>query len=77
MRGAVILLAALVLYGVTTLGWVWVLQKVNLGKVYPIMALAFVLVPMGSYFIFGERFSLQYVIGVAMIMFGIILTARA
>jgi drug/metabolite transporter (DMT)-like permease len=66
---------ALALYGITTIGWVWVLQKAELGKIYPLMALAFVLVPIGSHFIFGERFHLQYFIGVATIMIGIVITA--
>ncbi|WP_114195830.1 EamA family transporter [Edaphovirga cremea] len=72
-RGLVILFLALLLYGVTTLAWVWVLQKMALGKAYPLMALAFILVPIGSYFVFGERFHIQYVIGVVMIIFGIYL----
>ena len=66
---------ALALYGITTLGWVWVLQKADLGKIYPLMALAFVLVPIGSHFIFDERFHVQYFIGVATIMTGIVITA--
>lgn len=71
------LFSAFALYGVTTLAWVWVLQKVELGKVYPLMALAFVLVPIGSYFIFGEKFQSQYFVGVAVIIAGIIITVKA
>lgn len=68
---------AFALYGVTTLAWVWVLQKVELGKVYPLMALAFVLVPVGSHLIFGERFQPQYFIGVALIITGILVAVKA
>ena len=32
--------AAIVLYAITTIAWVWVLQRVDLGRVYPLMALA-------------------------------------
>ncbi|KWW37235.1 drug/metabolite transporter (DMT)-like permease [Cupriavidus metallidurans] len=71
------LLAAMCLYGVTSLAWVWVLQRTELGKVYPLMALAFLLVPIGSHIIFGERFQMQYVFGVAFIMLGVILTSNA
>ena len=74
---ATMLLAAICLYGITSVAWVWVLQKVELGRVYPLMALAFVLVPLGSYIFFGERFSSQYFIGVALIIVGIIVTVRA
>lgn len=76
-RTALTLFIALSLYGATTIGWVWVLQKVDLGRVYPLMALAFVLVPIGSHFVFGERFHFQYFVGVALIMLGIVITVRA
>ncbi|MFJ2428957.1 EamA family transporter [Pseudomonas sp. NPDC087804] len=68
---------AFALYGITTIAWVWVLQKIELGKVYPLMAMAFVLVPIGSHFFFGERFQPQYFVGVAMIMAGIVLAVKA
>jgi drug/metabolite transporter (DMT)-like permease len=77
IKPATTLFAAMCLYGITSVAWVWVLQKVELGRVYPLMALAFVLVPLGSHFVFGERFQPQYFVGVAMIMAGIIIAVRA
>lgn len=77
LRTMVTLGSALFLYAVTTIAWVWVLQKIDLGKAYPLMALAFVLVPIGSHFFLGERFSPQYFAGVALIVLGIIVTVRA
>lgn len=74
---AATLLAAMVLYGITTVAWVWVLQKVELGRVYPLMALAFVLVPLGSHLIFGERFQPQYFVGVALIIIGIVVAVKS
>jgi drug/metabolite transporter (DMT)-like permease len=47
-----------------------------LGKTYPLMALAFVFVPLASHWIFGERFGLNYVAGIALIVAGIWLTTR-
>ena len=38
--------AAMAIYGTTTLAWIWVLQRAELGKIYPLMALAFVFVPL-------------------------------
>ena len=76
-KTAVILCTALVLYGISTLAWIWVLQTVELGRVYPLMALAFVLVPLGSHFILGERFQPQYFIGVALIMIGIVVAVKS
>ncbi|WP_277593952.1 4-amino-4-deoxy-L-arabinose-phospho-UDP flippase [Pseudomonas chlororaphis] len=77
LRSLIILTGALALYGVTTIAWVWVLQKIELGRAYPLMAIAFVLVPIGSYFVFGERFQTQYFVGVLMIIFGILVTLKA
>lgn len=71
------LFCAFALYGVTTIAWIWVLQKIELGKAYPLMALAFVLVPIGSHFILGERFYAQYFVGVFLIMAGIVIALRA
>lgn len=76
-RVAAAFLAAVCLYGVTSLAWVWLLQRVELGRVYPIMALAFVLVPLGSHLAFGERFPPQYFAGVALIVVGIVVAVKA
>ncbi|WP_454696913.1 EamA family transporter [Achromobacter aegrifaciens] len=73
----VMLFTAFALYGLTTVAWVWVLQKIDLGRVYPLMAMAFVLVPIGSHLFLGERFQPQYFVGVALIVIGIIVAVRA
>lgn len=70
------LFSAMTLYGITSVAWVWVLQNVELGRVYPFMALAFVLVPLGSHIVFGERFHLQYFVGVSLIMIGIVVAVK-
>jgi drug/metabolite transporter (DMT)-like permease len=75
-KTAAMLFSAFALYGITTIAWVWVLQKVELGRVYPLMAMAFVLVPLGSHFILGERFQSQYFIGVALIVIGIVVAVK-
>ncbi len=77
LQVAVPLFAAICLYGITSVAWVWALQKIELGRIYPLMALAFVFVPLGSHFIFDERFHIQYFFGIALIMIGIIITVKA
>ncbi|GGY14416.1 hypothetical protein GCM10008098_01510 [Rhodanobacter panaciterrae] len=72
-----LLFLAFALYGIMTIAWIWVLQKAELGRIYPLMALAFVIVPIGSYFVFGERFQPQYFVGVALIMAGIVVAVRS
>jgi drug/metabolite transporter (DMT)-like permease len=70
------LLTGLAIYGMATLAWVWVLQYVTLSRAYPFMALAFILVPLASMAVFGERLDLRYGLGVAFICIGVALTAR-
>ena len=72
-----ILMSAFILYGGTTIAWVWVLQRIDLGRAYPLMALSFVLVPIGSYLLFGERFNPQYFVGIALIVVGIVVAVKA
>jgi drug/metabolite transporter (DMT)-like permease len=76
LETTLILVSALMLYGVTTIAWVWVLKNIDLGRAYPLMALAFVLVPLGSYFFLGERFTVQYFAGITLIILGIVITFK-
>lgn len=77
IKTATTLFTAMALYAITSVAWVWALQKIELGRVYPLMALAFILVPIGSHLVFGERFQLQYFVGVALIVIGIVITVKA
>lgn len=70
-----ILMSAMCLYCCTSYLWVWILKHIELGKIYPFMALAFVFVPIGSYFMFAEKFSSQYILGVVFIVLGVMLAS--
>lgn len=70
---AVRLLASLAVYGVATLAWIWVLQRVPLSVAYPLVALTFVLVPMGAWWLYGESLGVRYLAGMLLIIAGIIL----
>jgi drug/metabolite transporter (DMT)-like permease len=75
--GGFVLAGALALYAVTTVAWVWVLQRSELGKAYPFMALAFILVPIASHFVYAESFSWRYAIGCALLVAGVVLTTSS
>lgn len=77
LRPTIIVFVALIIYGLSTLIWIWVLQKVELGRVYPLMAIAFVLVPVCSHVIFGEKLSTQYFVGIAFIVLGIFFAVKS
>lgn len=68
---------ALALYGGATLLWVRILTTVPLSRAYPFMALAFVLVPAASWFLFNETVTGRYAIGTALIIAGVLVVARA
>lgn len=68
------LLAALILYGVTTLLWVWILKHVPLHMAYPFMALAFFIVPMLGYFALGEPVNIKVLLGSLFIIAGVVIS---
>jgi drug/metabolite transporter (DMT)-like permease len=66
--------AGLLLYATSSILWVWLLQYVPLNRAYPYVAIAFVLVPIASWWVFGETIDARYCVGVLLIVAGIILT---
>lgn len=70
------LLAALALYGVTTLVWIWVLRHAPLHLAYPFMGLAFVFVPCLGWFFLNEPIRMSTLVGGALILSGITITAQ-
>ncbi len=68
-------IAALVVYGFATLGWVSQLRKVNLSVAYPIMSLSFVIVPAASALLLREPIGPRYWLGIALIVGGLIVGA--
>ena len=66
-------LAAGLIYIGATVGWIWLLQFVQLSRVYPYFALSFVLVPLASAVLYGDTLNLQYALGVSLIVAGVVL----
>lgn len=71
------LVAALTIYGIATILWVWVLQHVPLGIAYPVFALAFFVVPVMAYFFLGEPLSIRQFVGGFLIIIGIVIATQA
>lgn len=68
--------AALAIYGVATLLWVYVLRTVPLGTAFPLYALIFVIVPLLAHFVAGEALSANMLIGGAVIVAGVAIAVR-
>ncbi|MCB1508748.1 MAG: EamA family transporter [Hyphomicrobiaceae bacterium] len=76
-RAAMVLFAALAIYGLATLAWIVVLKSVPLSRAYLFMALSFAIVPVCAHFFFGEPLSWQVLAGSGMVVSGIMLAASA
>lgn len=71
------LFASLVLYGITTLAWVWILRSAPLHLAYPFMGLAFLIVPCMGWLFLGEPIRIHTLVGGALILTGIAIAAHA
>jgi multidrug transporter EmrE-like cation transporter len=67
-------LGAAVLAGVC---WMLAIERLELGYAYPFMALSFVLVPLGSTMLFGEPLPTSQLLGLALIIAGVTVSALA
>lgn len=56
--------------------WMGAMTKFELSKAYPFMALNFVLVGLGSVWLFDEQLTLPKVLGVGLIVLGLIVVSR-
>jgi undecaprenyl phosphate-alpha-L-ara4N flippase subunit ArnE len=68
------IIAAVALYGGTTLLYVYTLQTVPLSRAYPFMALGFVLVPLAAVLVLHEPVSWRYFLGLALVLGGLYLS---
>lgn len=69
------LFAALALYGITTLAWIWVLRHAPLHLAYPFMGLCFLIIPTLSWLFLGEPLHWRTLAGGALILVGIALAS--
>ena len=71
------LVTSLILYAVTTLGWVWILRHVPLHLAYPFMGLAFLIVPVLAWLFLGEPLHWRTLAGGGLIMVGVALASTS
>ena len=65
------LILALCVYGIATILWIAVLRHTPLRIAYPFVALAFLIVPVLSWFWMDEQISLNTIVGGAAILIGV------
>jgi drug/metabolite transporter (DMT)-like permease len=67
---------ALCVYGLATIFWLYLLQRIPITIAYPFSALAMIIVPILAIFIFGDKLSFSYWIGLFLIVSGITIIAQ-
>ena len=67
---------ALCVYGIAIVFWLYLLQRIPLNLAYPFSALAMLIVPILAMYLFGERISASYWIGLVLILAGIIIIGQ-
>ena len=75
LKAAAILIAALVIYALATIAWIWVLQTVPLGRAYLFMSLSFAAIPILAHWFLGEDLSARVIVGAGLIVAGVVVTA--
>ena len=69
------MIAAIVVYGGTTVLWVYLLHGLPLSRAYPFIALAFAFVPALSWLAFRDSLDVRYLAGLAIMLVGLYLTS--
>tara|TARA_B100001939_G_C16771754_1_gene542955 strand:+ start:350 stop:730 length:381 start_codon:yes stop_codon:yes gene_type:complete len=67
---------ALLTYGLATILWLYILQRIPLSVAYPFTALAMVIVPIFSVFLFEEKLTYSYFMGSILVISGIAIISR-
>lgn len=66
-------LGAMVMYFGLSVLWVWILTFTPLSRAYPFVAIAFIVTPLVSHFVFMEVLDLQFYFGLSFVIVGLIL----
>jgi drug/metabolite transporter (DMT)-like permease len=67
--------AAVGVYAVLTVLWVWILTFTPLARGYPFVALAFAVTPLMSGLVFGEPITARLLVGIGLVLCGLALVA--
>ena len=71
------MLAALALYAVATVFWVYLLHGLALSRAYPFIALAFAIVPLMGWLALGEALGPRYWLGLGIMLAGFYVIASS
>lgn len=67
------LISSLLVYGASTVLWLWILTKMPLSRAYPFALLGTALVPLLAKLLFGESLPPLYLVGALLLFAGIVI----
>jgi multidrug transporter EmrE-like cation transporter len=67
------LMLAALCYATSIVTWISALKTVRLSAAYPLQSLGYVIVAILSFYIFREKISIQYTIGLLIIVLGVVI----
>jgi len=68
---------AIIIYGFATIFWIYLLKTIPLNQAYSFMALSFIFVTLGSVFFFGEKITINFILGLSLIIIGLLIIANS
>ena len=71
-----VIFCAIIIYGMTTILWLYILNRVDISFAYPIQSLAMPIVCACGVIMFGESLTITKLIGIIVITIGIIIISR-
>ena len=71
------ILGGLACYVVSVVAWIVALSRVDVSVAYPMLSIGYVVNALLAWWLFGEAVSLQRWLGIAVIIFGVVLVARS
>lgn len=71
------ILGGLACYVVSVVAWIVALSRVDVSVAYPMLSVGYVINALLAWWLFGEAVSLQRWLGIAVIIFGVVLVARS
>jgi multidrug transporter EmrE-like cation transporter len=69
--------AGLACYVLSVILWIVVLSRVEVSVAYPLTSFGYILTALASWWLFGESLSMERVMGIGVIMFGVFLITRS
>ena len=71
------ILLGLTFYAVSVVVWILALTRVQVSIAYPMLSLGYVVTAFAAWWLFGEALTAQKLVGIAVIIVGVVIVARA